>query len=332
MSIKTVLIVDDAYSMRSLLKKTLKEAGFEVIGEAKDGKEGVAMYSNLNPDLVTMDIAMPEMSGIEATKQIIKLNPSAKVIVVTGNNNEIIKQQILDAGALEYLKKPFQPAFLWNKLDKIFSKPTETEASVTPSPVDLAPHSGNSSVKIITDVEIENNLDNMEIEILSKPDENEGKVLIIENNEDIIEFPEEFAEDNNEHLLTEDMLKMLDEQNKAKQETSNATSSHQLKIEKKISNDQHVEESIKMEEERHRDLSENDFILPKETDLPQPQTVAKPDKFNIRPPRGRILTENLEGSSDIEEPLLNEIPKNNYNIKTNTADNLLNKVKKLFKK
>ena len=319
--------------MRSLLKKGLKEAGFEVIGEAKDGKEGVAMYSRLNPDLVTMDIAMPEMSGIEATRQIIKLNPLAKIIVVTGNNNENIKQQVLNAGAMEYLKKPFQPAFLWNKLDKIFSKPLEeSKTSITPMPANAESLNDNLSVKILTDVVIEDNLDNMDIEILNKPDENEEKILIIENNEDVIEFPEEYVEDKKEHLLTEDILQKLDVKNIKNHETYDVISSHQLKNEQKIPNNQNIKESTKTEDKTPKDLNENNFVLPNEMDLLQSQTVANQDKFNIRPPRGRILTESPEESPDIVEPLLNEMEKDNYNIKTNTIKNLFNKVKQLFKK
>lgn len=95
----TVLIVDDAYFMRNLIKRTLKEADYDVVGEAKNGMEGVKMYFDLRPDIVCMDINMPDISGIEATKQIMSKDPQAKVIAITGNNDDEIKRQMIEAGA-----------------------------------------------------------------------------------------------------------------------------------------------------------------------------------------------------------------------------------------
>jgi DNA-binding NarL/FixJ family response regulator len=189
---KTVLIVDDAYFMRNLIKKTLKEAGYEVIGEAKDGKEGVRLYFELKPDVVTMDINMPHMSGIEATKEILSKDPNAKIIAVTGNNDENKKRQILEAGAKEYLQKPFQPAFLWSKLDKVLQENEEIEMEIIDEPSSKEETTKSSSVVIAE--AIEDDFDNMEIEIMDKPDESKNITLVIENEEDSIEFPEEYQE------------------------------------------------------------------------------------------------------------------------------------------
>lgn len=112
-----VLVVDDAYFMRELIIKELKEFGCEVIGEAKNGLEAIRMYKKYKPDLVTMDIKMPEMNGIETIKEIKRINPQAKIIVITGVYDS--KKEALKAGADDFLKKPFQPAFLWKKIDKI---------------------------------------------------------------------------------------------------------------------------------------------------------------------------------------------------------------------
>ncbi|PLS19707.1 hypothetical protein CVD28_04655 [Bacillus sp. M6-12] len=188
---KTVLIIDDAYFMRNLLKKALKEAGYEVVGEAKNGKEGIKFYFELKPDIVTMDINMPDISGIEATKQILSKDPNAKIIAVTGNNDDEIKRQILEAGVLEYLQKPFQPAFLWSKLEKMLEEPetVELEAETVVEEIEIAP----SSPVIAMEAD-EDNFDNFEIEIMDKPDESKSMTFVIENEEDSIEFPEEYKE------------------------------------------------------------------------------------------------------------------------------------------
>lgn len=121
---KKVLIVDDVYFMRNLLKKELKEAGFETIIEAKNGKEGLSLYLEHAPDLVTMDIKMPDMSGLEVTRQILEKDPKAKILVITGSTEPSMKQDALRAGALDFLNKPFQPSFLWKKIDAILDEVT----------------------------------------------------------------------------------------------------------------------------------------------------------------------------------------------------------------
>lgn len=114
---KKVLIVDDAYFMRGLIKKELIGFGCEVVGEAKNGKDAINLYKKLNPDIVTMDIHMPELDGLEAIRKIKEINPSAKILVITGDFESEVKA--FKAGATDFLRKPFQPAFLWTKIENI---------------------------------------------------------------------------------------------------------------------------------------------------------------------------------------------------------------------
>ncbi len=105
---KRVLIVDDAGFMRTLLKDILVSEGYEVVGEAVDGQMGVAMYGELTPDLVTMDVNMLKMDGRDALEAILKGNPSAKVIMVTTAGQEDIIKRTLLAGARDFVIKPFK--------------------------------------------------------------------------------------------------------------------------------------------------------------------------------------------------------------------------------
>ncbi|MDA3130603.1 response regulator [Aliibacillus thermotolerans] len=104
----SVLIVDDAAFMRMMIKDILEKNGYEVAGEAKDGKEAVELYQELNPDLVTMDITMPEMDGITALKEIKKLDPNAKVIMCSAMGQQAMVIDAIQAGAKDFVVKPFQ--------------------------------------------------------------------------------------------------------------------------------------------------------------------------------------------------------------------------------
>ncbi|MDG3008245.1 response regulator [Paludisphaera mucosa] len=107
---KRLLVVDDALFMRRLIGTVAREAGWEVAGEAADGSQAVAMYPELRPDLVTMDLVMPVMGGLEALKKIRELDPEAKVVVITAVDQ---KQSVMDAirlGAIDFVVKPFDRA------------------------------------------------------------------------------------------------------------------------------------------------------------------------------------------------------------------------------
>lgn len=107
---KTVLIVDDALFMRNLLRDIFQQAGWEVSGEAETGVQAVAQYRIHHPDLVTMDIVMPEMGGIDAMKRILSEQPQARVVMCSALGQESMVMEALKAGARDFIVKPFQDA------------------------------------------------------------------------------------------------------------------------------------------------------------------------------------------------------------------------------
>lgn len=103
-----ILIVDDAAFMRMMIKDILSKNGFNVIGEAENGLRAIEKYKELNPDLVIMDITMPEMDGIQSVKQIKGLNASAKVIMCSAMGQQAMVIESIQAGARDFIVKPFQ--------------------------------------------------------------------------------------------------------------------------------------------------------------------------------------------------------------------------------
>jgi two-component system chemotaxis response regulator CheY len=103
-----ILIVDDAAFMRMMIKEILTKNGFSVIGEASDGVQAVEKYKELGPDLVTMDITMPEMDGITALKEIKKIDPNARIIMCSAMGQQAMVIDAIQAGAKDFIVKPFQ--------------------------------------------------------------------------------------------------------------------------------------------------------------------------------------------------------------------------------
>jgi len=103
-----VLIVDDAAFMRIQIKNMLSKNGYEVAGEAENGMIAVELYKELKPDVVTMDITMPEMSGLDALRAIIKLDPGAKVVMVSAMGQEAMVRDAILSGAKGFIVKPFK--------------------------------------------------------------------------------------------------------------------------------------------------------------------------------------------------------------------------------
>jgi len=103
-----ILIVDDAAFMRMMIKDILSKNGFEVVGEANDGSQAIEKYKELKPDLVTMDITMPEMDGITALKEIKKLDGNARVIMCSAMGQQAMVIDAIQAGAKDFIVKPFQ--------------------------------------------------------------------------------------------------------------------------------------------------------------------------------------------------------------------------------
>lgn len=105
---KRILIVDDAAFMRMMIKDILTKNNFEVVGEAADGLQAVEKYEELKPDLVTMDITMPEMDGIAALKKIKESHPSATIIMCSAMGQQAMVIDAISAGAKDFIVKPFQ--------------------------------------------------------------------------------------------------------------------------------------------------------------------------------------------------------------------------------
>jgi two-component system chemotaxis response regulator CheY len=103
-----ILIVDDTLFMRTLLKNILFSGGHTIVGEAADGDEAIARYQELKPDLVTMDVVMPRMNGIEALKGIKTADPGARVVMCTAVGQEQMVKLAIKNGARGYIVKPFQ--------------------------------------------------------------------------------------------------------------------------------------------------------------------------------------------------------------------------------
>lgn len=105
---RKVLIVDDAAFMRATLKLMLERNGFEVVGEAENGAVGIKKYEELHPDLVTMDITMPEVDGIQAIKGIMKIDNKSKILVVSAMGQEPYVREAIILGAKGFIVKPFK--------------------------------------------------------------------------------------------------------------------------------------------------------------------------------------------------------------------------------
>ncbi len=115
---KKVLVVDDTKFMRDILKGILAKKDLEVAGEAANGREAVEKYRELKPDLVTMDIIMPEMDGIEAVKKIMEINPAARILMCSAMGQQALVIEAIQAGARDFVIKPFQPTRVLEAVDR----------------------------------------------------------------------------------------------------------------------------------------------------------------------------------------------------------------------
>ena len=127
-----VIIVDDQRLMRDGLRLLLElEDGIDVIGEASDGEEGVKLYADLRPDIVLMDIRMPKMTGIEATKKILKADPKARIIILTTFDDDNLIMEGLQAGALGYMLKDLSGEELAAAIQTVMAGGSQLDARVT---------------------------------------------------------------------------------------------------------------------------------------------------------------------------------------------------------
>ena len=116
-----VLIVDDALIMRKRIKDIAENAGWEVAGEARNGAEAVALYQQESPDLVTLDIVMPEKDGLAALKEVMAADPSARVVMVSAVDQREKLTECIETGAIDFIVKPFDPARLQSLFEKHYT-------------------------------------------------------------------------------------------------------------------------------------------------------------------------------------------------------------------
>ncbi|MFA5384219.1 MAG: response regulator [Eubacteriales bacterium] len=116
---RRILIVDDAAFMRMMIKNIVVKNSFEVVGEAENGAVAFELYKELKPDVVTMDITMPEMNGIEGIKKIREFDPKAKIIVCSAMGQEAMVMEAIQAGAKDFIVKPFQQERILQALERV---------------------------------------------------------------------------------------------------------------------------------------------------------------------------------------------------------------------
>ncbi|UJF32902.1 response regulator [Paenibacillus hexagrammi] len=117
-----VMIVDDAAFMRAMLKGIITEMGFEVVAEAGNGQEAVKNFQQYHPDLVTMDITMPDMDGVAAVRSIMQINDKAKIIMCSAMGQQKMVLDAIQAGAKDFIVKPFDRVRVSESILKVLSK------------------------------------------------------------------------------------------------------------------------------------------------------------------------------------------------------------------
>ncbi len=125
----TVLIVDDIPFVRKTLKQILINLGYRVVGEAETGEEAVEIYHQTNPSIVTMDLVMPIMNGVEATKKILQFDSSAKIVILSAMMQENLVTEAIVAGAKDYIMKPFQTDDVARVLKQVIQNSQEFNAA-----------------------------------------------------------------------------------------------------------------------------------------------------------------------------------------------------------
>ena len=116
-----ILIVDDSRTSRKILREILEEAGHTIVGESLNGEEGYLKYKELKPDLVTLDITMPKLDGIEALQLIKKFDENAKVVMITAAGQKEKMIQAVKYGAAEFIAKPYEPGDVKEVIAKVLN-------------------------------------------------------------------------------------------------------------------------------------------------------------------------------------------------------------------
>ena len=118
---KTVVVVDDSAVMRKLVSTMLSNIGFNVIGEANSGESGVQLYTELRPDIITLDVIMGKISGLDALKQIMEIDKSAQVIMISSMAQKPIVQEAVSCGAKGFIIKPFDEFDVKRAMSKVLN-------------------------------------------------------------------------------------------------------------------------------------------------------------------------------------------------------------------
>lgn len=117
----TVLVCDDAAYMRTLVGKILERGGFEVVGEAETGVQAIEKYKQLRPDVVTMDIVMRDMGGIDAVREIRRFDDKARILMCSALGQQALVDEAMQAGASDFVMKPFQPSHLLEAVQHVLA-------------------------------------------------------------------------------------------------------------------------------------------------------------------------------------------------------------------
>lgn len=117
----TVLICDDAVFMRTMISDILEESGYEIVGQAETGVQAIERYKSLRPDLVTMDIVMPDMGGIDAVREITSFDANAKILMCSAMGQQALVVEAIQAGAKDFVVKPFQPSRVLEAVQRVLA-------------------------------------------------------------------------------------------------------------------------------------------------------------------------------------------------------------------
>ncbi|MBP2650648.1 MAG: response regulator receiver protein [Firmicutes bacterium] len=117
-----ILVCDDSMFMRMMVKKILVGNGHTIVGEAGNGREAVTLYQNLKPDVVTMDITMPELDGVSAVREILARDPKAHIVMVSAIGQKDVVTEAIDAGAMDFIVKPFEPENVIEIIENVLTK------------------------------------------------------------------------------------------------------------------------------------------------------------------------------------------------------------------
>jgi two-component system, chemotaxis family, chemotaxis protein CheY len=117
-----ILIVDDSRLTRAIIKNALTGAGFDVCGEAENGRDAISKFQELKPDVVTMDLIMPDVDGMQATKEILSKEPRARILVVTSLGQKLLEEDAMKTGARGMIAKPFQPQELVKAVNDVIAQ------------------------------------------------------------------------------------------------------------------------------------------------------------------------------------------------------------------